>query len=260
MAELSEDYLIETSDASPVSMDGFIPRQRVAFIIQGIGGNLFPSFNMIVDCLVQRGYSTILALGTAKSALCRETRPLYRPNIEGLLGELTAQLSSDDVLFTAVLGSSYTKTGSLYIPLHDSSALSAVELRALVSRIPVHHAVHYLSPHVYAGDFAQILGGAQHPDFCNGHIALSPTTPDVHTSSLGHTVTRGQYQSVEVVTPFHAKFFDPEDYPTLEARFQAAAKYQRKISEKRRAYMRYGVVHPQGIAFRPQEQSYTVQN
>ncbi len=248
---LSEDYVIETIDAPSLSMEGFTPKRRVAFIIQG-RGNLSPSFNMMVDCLVQRGYDTILAVRDAHShVFCRETRPLYKENVEGLFGELAAQLSPDDVLFTAILGPSFTRTGSVYVPLQGAdSEISAVELCDLVSRVPVHHAVHYLSPDAHAGDFAQLLGEAHHPDFGNRHIAVAPTVPTVSVSSSYHKLHIGEHRNIEVVTPFHAAFFDLGDQPSLEARFRAAAQYQHKFRDTQ-AYMRYNVVHPREIAFRP---------
>ncbi len=249
---LSEDYVIETSGSSSVSAEGFTPRQKVAFIIQGMGSMLSPSFNMMAECLVLRGYDTILAVRDARSHdFCRESRPLFKQNIEGLLGELAGQLSPDDVLFTAILGSSFTKTGSVYVHLHGvDSALSAVELRDLVSRIPVHHAVHYVSPDIHAGVFAKLLGDAHHPDFGNRHIAVAPTTPDVYGSSSPYHVSLGSHDRVEVATPFHAAFFDLQYHPSLEARFCNAAHYQRAAGRDTPAYMRYGAVHPREVAFR----------
>ncbi len=247
----SDDYVIETVHAPSVSMKGFTPRQRVAFIIQGLYGNLSPSFNMITDCLVQRGYDKILAIRHGGHDLCREIRPLFKENIEGLLGDLAKELSPDDVLFTAILGPSYTETGSLYIPLHGSSKISAVELRLLISAIPVHHAVHYVSPDVHAGDFARMLGEAKHLDFENSHIAVAPTLPAFFDSSSYHKVNVAPHRDVEVVTPFHAAFFDLADQPSLEARFRNAAQYQRQYRPTVAAYMCHGAVHPQEIAFRP---------
>ncbi len=245
------DYLIETTGISSVSMGSFTPRKRVAFIIQGVG-NLSPSFNMMVDCLVQRGYSDIVAVRDAPHVFCRERRSLHKANIVGLLEDLAKELTADDVLFTAVLGASYTKTGTVYLPLpRSSSEISAVELRDLISHVPVHHAVHYVSPDVHAGDFARYLSQAEHPDLGNRHIAIAPTIPSVSASSFSHNVIIGQHRDTEVVTPFHAVFFSMDDQPSLEARFCHAARYQRAFRRDTLAYMHHGVVHPSEIAFRP---------
>lgn len=256
MTQTSMDYVIEksiigTSASSAVSLNGFVPRKRVAFIIQGRDAKLSPSFDIMADCLVQRGYDEIVALRDASHIFCRVRQSLVRQNIEGMLGDLTRELSSDDVLFTAILGPSYTETGTVYLPFHDNTSISGIELRDLISRIPVHHAVHYVSPDVYAGDFAQLLGSAKHPDFANRHIAVAPTIPAFASSSHYHTVhVVGGHKSIDVVTPFHAAFFDMEDKPSLEARFCDAARYQRQYRPMVSAYMRHGLVHPQEIAFR----------
>lgn len=248
---LSDDYVIETAGISSVLLEGFTPKRRVAFVIQGAGATLSPSFDMMADCLVQRGYNDIIAIRDAPHVFCRERKSLHKENIVGLLGELAAQLSDDDVLFTAILGASYTKTGVVYLPIpRSSSEISSLELRELFSSIPVHHAVHYVSPDIHAGDLAKRLSQAEHPDLGNRHIAIAPTIPSVSDSSLYHKVPTGKHQHVEVVTPFHAAFFDLADKQSLRVRFEDAAQYQREIRKNMPAYMCYGAINPQAIAFR----------
>ena len=246
------DYIVEKTAGAPVSLEAFQPKRRVAFVVQGAGATLSPSFDMMVDCLVQRGYNDIVAVRDAPHVFCREGRNLHEEHIVGLLKDLAKELSPDDVLFTAILGASYTTNGAVYLSIpRSSSAISAVEFRDLLSSIPVHHAVHYVSPDVHAGAFAKYLSQAEHVDLGNRHIAIAPTLPDVSASSYAHRVPNGQHQSVDVVTPFHAAFFDPTDKPSLEARFQGAATYQRRYRTETQAYMCHGAVHPQEIAFRP---------
>jgi hypothetical protein len=250
---MAHAYLIETTEQSPLALGNFTPKRKVAFIIQGSGATLSPSFEMMAACLVQRGYDDLIAVRDTPHVFCRERRNLARENIAALFEDLARQLSPDDVLFTAVLGASHTRTGMVYLDIpRSSSALSAIELRDLLSQIPVQHAVSYISPDTSAGEFARYVAQASHPDLGNRHIAIAPTVPSVFASSYSHCIKTGRYQTSEVVTPFHAGFFDPDDKPSLEARFHDAALYQQESKRPDAcAYMRYGAIHPREIAFRP---------
>src|SRR3989338_7809207 len=158
-------YVIEGGERTPVSIEGFTPRRKVGLIINGINNKYSHSFEMIADLLIHRGYDYITAIREAPShTLCRDTVQHYRISVERKLEELRRELSPDDVLFTAVIGPSVRVQGVISIPLHHGEALTAYELREALSKMPVHHAVHYISPDTHAGELAQILATAEHPD------------------------------------------------------------------------------------------------
>lgn len=245
---LSDDYIIETVGASSVSMEGFIPKRKVALLFEGAGTRYGASFNMVIDFLVQRGYSYITAVRDSSGhPFCSDSVGRYRSSVYGKIADLARELTPDDVLFTAVIGASIAKDGVVSLPLHHSDALLAYELRDLLSTIPIHHAVHYASPDVHAGTLARVLSGTEHVDLGNRHIAIAPTIPG-HFDSFSLHKPDSSHPSFELITPFHAKFFDLADQPTLEARFQQAAAYQRRYRLEQ-AYMTYAAVQPREVAF-----------
>lgn len=242
---VKESYVIEAGERPFLSMSGFKPRKKVGLIINGIINKYPYSFEMIADLLVQRGYDYITAIREASShSLCRDTVRHYKTAVEGKLEELSRELTPDDVLFTAILGPSVRAQGIISIPLHGGENFTAYELRDALSRIPAHHAIHFVSPNEYAGELARTLATAKHPEIESRHIAIAPTTPNVAKTLFPHK----QEGAHEVATPFHQGFFDLEDRPTLEARFQVAAVYQRQHRAEA-AYMRYGTIEPREVAF-----------
>ncbi|MEK6920905.1 MAG: hypothetical protein AABX82_03415, partial [Nanoarchaeota archaeon] len=218
-------------------IEGFRPRKKVAFLIQGQGGAHNASFNSIIDLLIVRGYDYITACrNTVAGAFCRDITSVTKKNIVDKISNLADELTEQDVLFTAILGASVLENGRVYIPDNNLGAIWSYELRDALGMIPAHHVIHYVSPDRYAGNLARTLSGARHPDLGKRHIAIAPTIPRRKHTFRPHTPKSSREAYVNA---FHFEFFNPQNRPSLEARFTSAAEYQHRHCAPHRLYKAY---------------------
>ena len=85
-------YVIETAARTHISKQGFTPKRKVAFLIQGQGGNHNASFHSITELLIMRGYDYITACRNAgPGAFCRDISSVTKRNI---LGKIEPAFSS----------------------------------------------------------------------------------------------------------------------------------------------------------------------
>ncbi len=230
-------YVIETGSKPLLTIEGFRPRRKVAFLLQGQGGTHNTSFHSIVDLLIMRGYDYITACRNAGAgAFCRDVSSLTKGTVVGKIRDLAAELTEQDVLFTAILGASVLDNGKVYVPDNTFDAIWSYELRDALGMIPAHHVIHYVSPDRYAGNLARTLSGAKHPDLGKRHIAIAPTIPRTKHTFRPYTP---ELSRVAYINPFHFEFFNLEDRPSLEARFISAAEYQGHHSAPHRLYKAY---------------------
>lgn len=225
---LSTDYVIETAELSSNHFIApFKPERKSALLIQGHGSHN-AAFMMMVELLIDRGYSYITAVrNSGAGPFCSDIQALRAENVYGKIQDFSRTLTSIDVLFTAIIGAS-VMDAVLYIPDNTGTPILASSLRDAFSQVPAHHIIHYACPDKHAGDFARLLAQAEHPEYGKRHIGIAPTIPSVE---------RAPY------SPFHRRFFDHADQPTLEARFKIAAKYHARVA-RGKAYMHYAAVHP----------------